>query len=211
MPLTFFAHQVPTMALKVHRPRWFDGTALCIGSMTPDLAYAISGYLHVDTHWWDGFWMLDVPMALMITIIVRWSTANVAAAQLPDLVGFRLWSWRVISRQQPAWWLTLGCCTLGAATHIAIDAFTHPGRVGVRWLGYDDVVVHLFGRAEPLASVFQVLGHTLGSLVGAWMLFAIGKHRMLERWYGRNAVEGVRNFSLRPRARIQFWLIVHRQ
>lgn len=54
MPLTLFAHQVPTMGLKMARPRWFDGTALCLGSMAPDLGYAVSAYLHVDTHDWDG-------------------------------------------------------------------------------------------------------------------------------------------------------------
>lgn len=208
MPLTLFAHQVPTMGLKIARPRWFDGTALCIGSMTPDLAYAISGYVHVDTHWWDGFWALAVPMALLITVIVRSSTANVAAAQLPDLGGFRLWSWRVIHRQQPAWWLTIGCCILGAATHIALDSFTHPGRSAARWLGYDDVDVHLFGRTEPLAGVFQVFGHTVGSLIGLWMLFSIGKQRRLDRWYSVEAVGAVRNFALSVRGRIQFWLTV---
>jgi hypothetical protein len=208
MPLTLFAHQVPTMGLKMARPRWFDGTALCIASMTPDFAYSISGYVHVDTHWWDGFWVLDIPIALVLTTIVRWSTAYTAAAQLPDLGGFRLWSWRVIHRKQPPWWLTFLCCILGAATHLALDMFTHPGRPGARWLGYDDVDVHLFGRTEPLAGVFQIFGHTVGSLVGLWMLFAIGKRRRLDQWYGVEAVDAARNFSLSHRARIQFWLTV---
>ena len=76
MPLTLFAHQVPTMGLKIARPKRFDGTALCIGSMVPDLAYAVSGYLHVDTHEWDGFWRLDLPLAIAITIAIRNTVGN---------------------------------------------------------------------------------------------------------------------------------------
>jgi len=208
MPVTLFAHQVPAMGLKFSRPKWFDGTALCIGSMVPDLAYSVSGYLHVDTHEWDGLWRLDVPLAIVITIIIRWSTANVAAAHLPDLGGFRLWSWRVIHRRQPAWWVTLTSCALGLFTHVFMDSFTHPGRHAARWLGYDDVVVHLWGRSEPLTSVLQVFGHTVGSLVGAWMLFAIGNRLLLERWYGAEAVAAVRSFSLSMRGRVVFWLLV---
>ena len=149
-----------------------------------------------------------LPLAIVITLIVRWSTANVAAAHLPDLGGFRLWSWRVIHRRPPAWWITLSSCGLGLFTHVFLDSFTHPGRPMVRWLGYDDVVVHLWGHAEPLAGVFQVFGHTVGSLVGAWMLFAIGNRLMLERWYGADAVTAVRRFSLSSRGRVIFWSMV---
>ena len=37
LPLTWFAHQVPMIGMKLARPKWFDATALCIGSMMPDL------------------------------------------------------------------------------------------------------------------------------------------------------------------------------
>ena len=205
MPVTLFAHQVPAMGLKMARPRWFDGTALCIGSMAPDLAYAVSSYLHVDTHEWDGCWRLVLPLALAITLVIRHWTANIAAAQLPDFGGFRFWSWRVVHRRPPAWWITLTSCALGVFTHVFLDAFTHPGRPMVRWLGYDDVVVHLWGRSEPLAGVLQVFGHTVGSLVGAWMLFAIGNRLLLERWYGAEAVAEARRFTLSFSGRVVFW------
>lgn len=203
--MTLFAHQVPAMGLKVVRPKWFDGTALCIGTMTPDFAYAVSGYLDIDTHDWPGFWAVDVPLAIVLTFVVRYSTAGVAAAHLPDLGGFQLWSWRVLHRRPPAWWRTVACCIIGAFTHVGIDTFTHTRRAGARWLGYDDVVLHLAGRDEPLASVFQLLGHTLGSLVGLWLLFSIGSRRLLQRWYGADAVAHARHFTLTRRARVVFW------
>jgi hypothetical protein len=207
MPVTLFAHQVPTMGLKMARPTWFDGTALCIGSMTPDLAYSVSGYLGIDTHDWDGLLALDIPLAIVITCIVRWSTASVAAAHLPDLGAFRLWSWRVIHRRQPTWLLTVLCCALGALSHLVLDSFTHPGRLGVRTLGYDDITFQLWGRTEPLASVFQLIGHTFGALVGAWMLLIIGQRHLLERWYSVADVDHARHFRLDARARLVFWSV----
>jgi len=208
MPLTLFAHQVPTMAMKLRRPTWFDGTALCIGSMAPDMGYAVSSYLHVDTHGWDGFWRLDLPLTIVFTLIVRWSTASVAAAHLPDLGGFRLWSWRVIHRRPPALWLTLLCCALGVGTHIALDSFTHPGRPGVRLLGYQHLGVQLWGHTEPLAGVFQLIGHTFGSAVGLWLLLVIGKRHLLEAWYGMEQVDAARHFTVTMAGRAVFWACV---
>ena len=196
------------MGLKMARPKWFDGTALCIGSMTPDFGYAISGYLKVDTHDWDGLWQIDLPLALLITIVVRWIAASVAAAHLPDLGAFRLHSWRVVHRRQPSWLLTITSCALGALTHVALDSFTHPGRAGVRWLGYDDVEFHLWGVVEPLASALQLIGHTLGSMVGLWMLLIIGKRHLLEQWYSADDVDRARHFLLRPPGRLVFWGLV---
>ena len=207
MPFTFFAHQVPAVGIKVARPNWFDGTALCIGSMAPDLAYAVSGYTHVDTHDWDGL-VLVLPLALVLTVMARWVGYGTVPAQLPDLGRFRLHSWGVAWRRQPAWWVTIVGVVLGVATHIGLDAFTHPGRAGVRWLGYDDVTVTLFGHTEPLASVFQYLGHTLGSLAGAWLLWEIGRRRMLERWYSGQDVEAARAVRVSARGRVVFWAVV---
>lgn len=43
MPFTYLAHQAPALAIKKRWPAWFDGTALALGSMAPDWAYALSG------------------------------------------------------------------------------------------------------------------------------------------------------------------------
>ncbi|MDP4013047.1 MAG: DUF4184 family protein [Candidatus Nanopelagicales bacterium] len=43
MPLTFGSHQAVVLPLKMLKPRWFDGTALVIGSMAPDLFFLTHG------------------------------------------------------------------------------------------------------------------------------------------------------------------------
>jgi nucleoside-diphosphate-sugar epimerase len=104
--------------------------------------------------------------------------------------------------------VTLSSAVIGIATHVGLDAFTHPGRPGVRLLGYDDVTVTLWGHTEPLAGVLQLLGHSVGSLVGLWLLAMLGRGRRLERWYGEEAVADARSFSLTPQARVLFWSLV---
>lgn len=190
------------MGLKAVRPRWFDGTALCIGSMTPDLVTAFG-----VPHWS----LLNVPPALLLgivaTVVVRSSIASVAAAHLPDLGPFRLHSWRVLARCRHATTTTIVSVAVGLATHHALDSFTHPFGDAARFLGYDDIEVVLFGVASPLATVFQWIGHSLGSMLGVWMLLVIGTHRRLEEWYGADAVTADRSFRLDPRSRRTFWLL----
>lgn len=44
MPATFPSHLAAVLPLKLWRPAWFDGVALAVGSMAPDLAYALDGF-----------------------------------------------------------------------------------------------------------------------------------------------------------------------
>jgi len=55
MPLTVPARPVAVVPIKVWRPAWFDGVALVIGSIAPDLAFAFAGYgFVIPSHAWTG-------------------------------------------------------------------------------------------------------------------------------------------------------------
>lgn len=54
MPLTFPSHAAAVLPLKLLQPSRLDGVALVIGSTTPDLPYAFSPWITVNTHtWWE--------------------------------------------------------------------------------------------------------------------------------------------------------------
>jgi hypothetical protein len=195
MPLTWFAHQTPVIGAKLARPSWFDATAACVGSMVPDMMYSFSGYLHIDSHEWLTAMAYGIPITIVMAALVRWVVAPGGVPYLPDCGGFRVRSWAVLDRRRPPPMITLVSAVLGIASHIAIDSFTHPQRPGVRWLGYEDVSVDLFGHTEPLAGVFQMIGHTFGSVAAVGMLLWIGRRRLLERWYGETAVVAARRRS----------------
>jgi len=205
MPLTWFAHQVPMLGMKFARPRWFDATALCIGSMTPDLMYSFSAYLSIDPHQLPAAFVVGIPFAVVLASLVRHLLAPVGPACLPDAGKFRLHSFAVIATRRPNPIVTTVSAVLGIGSHIVIDWFTHAGRPGSRWFGYEDLDITLFGVTEPVVDVLQVIGHTVGSLAGVWLLAVMGGRRLLDDWYGADVVDVAR--AWRP-SRIQvriFW------
>lgn len=202
MPLTWFAHQVPVVGMKMARPRWFDGTALVMGSMGPDVAYAVSIPLGVDPNRAPAALTLALPIALVMAVAFRRVVSPVLPSAFADMGPFRVRSFGVLALGHPAWWLTLSSGVLGVGSHIVLDSFTHSGGAGARGLGYDDVTVSLFGITEPLADVLQLVGHTFGTAFGVWLLWFIASHRLLEQWYGEAAVAQVRSSAPSPHRKV---------
>lgn len=73
MPSGVFSHQAPGLLLKIKYPKKFDGTALCLSMLIPDLDVIIdplSVYtLRNITHSLVGILLLTIPMTLLFTII----------------------------------------------------------------------------------------------------------------------------------------------
>ena len=65
MPFTFLAHQAPVLPIKARRPDRWDGLALVVGSMAPDLAYVVA---RDDRHYFDGH-RLQNQLTLMVFAI----------------------------------------------------------------------------------------------------------------------------------------------
>jgi hypothetical protein len=196
MPVTWFAHQVPVFGMKLARPRWFDGVALVFGSMAPDLAYAFTGPLGLDGHKAPAALTFAAPIAVVMAVVFRHVIAGQIPKCFPDLGALRVRSYGVLAIRRPAVLITVSSALLGTGSHVVMDWFTHSGRPAVRWLGYDDLTVTLFGYTEPLASALQHIGHTFGSLAGLLLLVLIGRRRLLEEWYGVDRVQEAR--ALRP-------------
>lgn len=196
------------MPLKMARARWFDGTALCIGSMTPDLAYSFNGWIDEQSHKILGIIVWGIPVALLATWTIRRWVASVAFAQLPDFGPFRLHSLRALGRRSPAWFVTAVSASLGVSSHVGLDAFTHADRPGARWLGLNRIFLSHGQRSMNGAQALQYIGHTAGSLCGLMLLLSLGRSRSMERWYGAEAVATCRSFHLRLTQRVIFWAFV---
>ena len=208
VPLTWFAHQVPVVGMKLARRRWFDSVALCVGSMMPDLMYSFSAYLSIDPHRWPAAFVYGIPLGLIVAIALRQVVAPVLPEVLPDVGPFRLRSYGVLAERWPTPVFTVVSMVLGIGSHVAADWFTHPGRPGERWLGYDNLSVTAFGVTEPVAGVLQLIGHSVGSLGAIWLLWYIGSRRLLEEWYGEDRVDAVRARVGSPAQRIRFWALI---
>ena len=206
MPFTFFAHQVPVLPLKTWRPRWFDGTALVISSMAPDLAYAF-GPTVLHGHHLDGLFTICVPMTLTVTFVVRRFVADVAFAYL-DHPRFQLADFRALATRRPPVWQTVISAVLGAGSHILLDSFTHDFGWGARVLGWNHpVIFHLLGRDFTVARTLQYVGHTFGSITCVVMLWLLTRRGRMADWYGTHVIQAARSCHVTRRQRLAFWTV----
>lgn len=170
MPFTF-AH--PAAALPLLRPlgRYGSLSALAIGSIAPDLAFIVPvGASRAQTHGLAALLTFSLPAGLLA---YGWFHVLLKAplrALLPPAIGGRLAAAGQRAAPWPAVLVSLLC---GALTHLAWDAFTHPGTAVVMAM---PLLQHTFATVGG----YQVFGYKLlqhGGTVAGLCLLA--------RWFGK--------------------------
>jgi hypothetical protein len=180
--LTLPTHPVAVLPLKLWRPHWFDGVALTIGAIAPDIGYAVESYgVPVHSHAWPAPLWWAVPVSWIGCRVVRWA-APVVAAHLPAGGPLQLRDYGVLGRVRHPWYVTVWSAVLGAVSHIVWDAFTHPYVDGPRllfpWL-HEEV-----WPGRPWWDLISDGSDLIGFAAGAWLAVSIGRARLLRRWYG---------------------------
>lgn len=178
MPVTFLAHQAPVLPIKRRWPG-LDGVALVAGSVVPDLARVTPPFLRFQPEWWNGHSPVQqitfcLPVGLLLTWLVRRLLAPGLAPYLPDAGAFHLQDLRHVARTRHRWWTVAGCVLIGSVSHVLVDGFTH----GDGW------AVVAFPVLAPVASVLQVVGSLVLSVVTVVELHRIGRARQVCTWSG---------------------------
>ena len=197
MPLTLPTHPLAVVPLKLWRPRWFDGVALTLSSIAPDVPFALDGYpVPIRGHavtaplWWA------VPFVLVTAPLVRWAAPTVAA-HLPAGAPLALRDYGVLGTVRHRWWVTATSAVLGAASHLGWDAFTHAGIDGGR------IAVPALRAVAPTGDPWWfLLSHasdTLGFAAAAALSLHCGQTRLVRRWYGPPPAA--------PRRPVAFWMV----
>ncbi len=176
MPLTLPTHPVAVVPLKLWRPQWFDGVALVIGAIAPDIAYAAYGFGATPlTHNWFALLWWSLPVTLVVVRLIRWA-APAVAAHLPGGGPLRLRDYGVLGSVRHRWYITVVSALTGAFSHLAWDAVTHPGYLpplhrepwpGTPWWG-------LLSDASNVA----------GFVAGTALALHLGRAGLLRRWHG---------------------------
>jgi hypothetical protein len=176
MPLTLPTHPIAVLPLKLWRPRWFDGVALTVGAIAPDVSYATHGLgVPMRTHnlpslvWWA------LPVTLVLVRLVRWA-APVIAAHLPAGTVLRLGDYGVLGSVRHRWYVTATSALIGSFSHITWDWVTHPG--------YYVSLQHEAWAGVPWWSVFSDASNLAGFAAGALIVVHIGRTGLLRRWHG---------------------------
>jgi hypothetical protein len=195
--LTLPTHPLAVVPLKLWRPRWFDGVALTLGAIAPDVPFALDGYgLPIRGHAFTAPLWWAVPFVLVVTPLVRWAAAPVAA-HLPAGGPLALRDYGVLGTVRHRWWVTAASAALGAASHIAWDAVTHPyidgGRVEIPAL-------HATApTGDPWWHLFSFVSDSIGFGVVAALALHCGQARLVRRWHGPPPVA--------PRRPVLFWTV----
>jgi hypothetical protein len=194
MPLTFFSHQAPVLPLKLLAPRWFDGTALVVSSMAPDLAFVVNGTgLQVDAHRLSAQLWLCLPVTVALTWLIKRVVAAPLAAVLPregplHLHDYgRLAQWR-FPRRPVSWMILLASALVGSLSHLVIDSFTHGFGWAVARIPLLQTELFVLpsawsGRAIHVYDLGQLVGTVVGAGITGWCLCRVGTKRLLTRWY----------------------------
>jgi Domain of unknown function (DUF4184) len=194
MPFTFLSHQAPVLPLKMVRPDWFDGTALVMGSMAPDLAlFAYGTGVNVDSHSIAAQFWLCLPLTLILTWTVKRLMAAPLGAHLPDGGGFhlrdygRLGAWRP-PRTVSGWGILVASAVVGSLSHIIADAFTHDSGWAVENLAplrtpVFELPSNVGGHTLYVYSLLQGGLSLVGAAVTIWLLLVIGRRRCIAAWH----------------------------
>ena len=210
MPFTFFAHQAPVLPLVQRRPDGWDGVALVVGTMAPDLAYVTQGWGYGPWGtplWFDAHKLANLPLvtvaAALLAVVVRRVVLPVLPRALPDVGDLHLRDYCTIAGHRRRWWVTLGSAFVGIATHLALDAFTHPDGAAVEAVGF--LRSPLFGFAGHEVRIYTLLqygGSAVLSVLAVRSLLRLGRSRRFAP-ADRRMVE-----PLNEGARAVFWSMV---
>jgi hypothetical protein len=177
MPLTFPSHPAAVLPLKVWRPRWFDGVALAVGSMAPDLAYALDGSglpVWPFAHQAVGLVGWCLPVTLALSWLIR-CAAPTLASRLPAAGPLALRDYGALRTTRHRWPITASSALAGAASHLILD------------------------HIEVAVPVTENIMHVLGAVTLVTVAVDIGRRRLLHRWHGTSP-----QVARRP---ILFWTI----
>jgi hypothetical protein len=205
VPVTFFAHQAPVLAISRRWPHRVDGLALVIGSMSPDFAFALQG---TGFSLWAHAFPQVITFCVPVTVIASWLIARALAPVVPDhlpqLGQLRLPDFRGLATHKFRWIVTPVSAFVGALTHIGLDNATHRwGWFAQHWDWYANpsIDVPFIDRMVTPYRSLQYLGHVV---LTVWVLRALWRNGQ-QRWFTERAAQ-VARFPATTATRVVVWL-----
>jgi hypothetical protein len=113
MPFPLLAHQA--VVLPLARRRWFSGTALCIGSVAPDLEY-LGGHRSPGVGHTVLGMIVTVPWTVILTLVTV-GIAPTVIARFPSLARLGV--------RERSLSITATSAVIGVSSHLVLDGATH--------------------------------------------------------------------------------------
>ena len=147
------------MPLKLWRPRFFSATALCAGSIAPDLEFVIRPTQAGIGHSVVGQFVFCLPLSVAISWLVARFVGPALAKHLPRVARWRLEDLGRIGNplgSLRSLRVVVGSSLVGSFSHLGLDQFTHSGTWVTRCLPGLQGTVRLFGERVPWPLALQL-------------------------------------------------------
>lgn len=168
MPFTF-AHPAAVLPFSPLLAKRYSMSGMIAGSMVPDFEYFFRMEVKsLYSHSLPGIFLLDIPVALLLTVLFHCLIRNALINNLPDFL------YRRLSHLSRLNWLAYMKChkatlilsiMFGILSHLLWDSFTHQGAFLVEYFNYSLVTLDLFHISAPLYKVLQHISTIVGGLV----------------------------------------------
>jgi hypothetical protein len=169
LPFPLLAHQAPVLPLKLWRPSVFNGTALVLGSVAPDLEYLLTSHAYVTrgfAHTFAGQFLFCLPFTLAVVLAVGWlGLGEVLVARF----GARF-AWLVGAATDVAkpggFKRACASALVGSFSHVAFDDLTHTW--APHWM--PSGTLHFARLAFTSAAIAQLVASGCGVVLSIWLL-----------------------------------------
>lgn len=175
MPFTF-SHPAIVLPLRYLPQKWFSLTGLIIGSLTPDFEYFIRMKVKSNySHTFYGILWFDLPLAILLAFIFHNIVRNELFNNLPQIIKSRVFvfskfNWNTYFKSN--WIIVIISTTIGIASHLFWDSFTHDHGYFVIHISELKHSVYLFNKEIPVLKIAQHLSSFIGAII---ILFAFSK------------------------------------
>ncbi len=212
MPSTVLSHQAPALILKIKYPKKFDGTALCLSTIIPDID-VISGWfmpfnLRGITHSFLGLVLYTIPLTLILTIIfcsyigpffAKLGKRNGVFAKPLKYFGIDEWDYLKEKKYNRRFFIVASYSALiGGFTHLLLDLPAH-ATIELFFpiiLQSPDILLYPIIDLDPIyfrqmqidvdLTVYRLIWtiETLITLViSLYLLRYMKKHKLISKWY----------------------------
>lgn len=155
------AHPLAVIPLARALGRRGVASALVLGSVIPDAWYLVPGIDRAFSHNASGLLLFCLPAGLLAYLVFHAVAKEPLLQLLPQGLASRVRAFACAGLPRASWPTVCASLLLGAATHLAWDAFTHRGRLSRAWPFLTEDVLAVLQHGSTLVG---------GALLAWWLV-----------------------------------------
>lgn len=186
MPHPIISHQAPTLFIKIKYPKRIDGTAICIGSLVPDLCEIFPLGIRPLTHSLLGLFIWTAPLTILLTMLFCRHIGPIISkfAKKDGLISkplkyFGVDDWHILKKKvfnKQFFIVVFYSALIGGVTHLLFDLPAHKG------------ITLFYPWTFPVPNFLQTLVIDLGTItIGIWQ-YEVSYRIYNVIWHIENAI-----------------------